>query len=163
MNRRRIAWIAWALLLAPFCATPALGNVIFPAFVAPYAVTAIFPALLVAVIVTESLIQLYRERHIGFGGSLRLTLLANAASWIVGVVLSATLLPSGLIKGEPGPAFAFMIWIAISVALVLSILIEAGTLKLPARRYAMRSPLITVTMANITSYLIVTGVLRWGS
>lgn len=151
------------LMMALLSAGPASANVIFPAFAAPYVVTVFVPLLVLAVVLTETLVLYFRERSAGFGNALLWVSLANIASWVVGVVLSATLLPSGLVAGNPGPLFETLMWIAIPVALVLSVLIEAGVLLLLARKHIARSPWITMAIANVASYLIVTVVFLWGA
>lgn len=162
MTARSTSSARWFLPAALFSAAPACANVIFPAFTAPYFVTAMFPLLALSVLVTESLVVYWRERNAGFGNAVLWVVLANVASWIVGVALTSTLFPSGLASNGPGPAFETLMWIAIPVALVLSILIEAFVLKMLAKRIITRSPWVTMAIANLCSYAIVTGAFLWG-
>lgn len=160
LNPENCRAVPWLLLMA-LLSGPVSANVIIPAFAAPYVVTVFFPPLILAIVLTETLVVYFRERQAGFGNALLGVSLANVASWIVGVALSATLFPSGLVAGNPGPTFDTLMWIGIPVALVLSIVIEAGVLSLLARQLTARSPWTTMAMANVASYLIVTAVFLW--
>ncbi|MCQ4166906.1 hypothetical protein [Tahibacter harae] len=154
------------VLLCSFLATmlpaaPASANVIFPAFAAPYLAPVIAPWLIAAVLAIETAVLLYRERHLQLGGAFFLTLLTNVVSWIAGMLLAATVFPSGIVHDpvRPGPQFGMLLWFAFPAALVLSILIEAAVLKLFARWLGLRTPLQTMLIANAASYLPVALVL----
>ena len=77
------------------------------------------------------------------------------------MLLAFTVFPSGIGPGSasPGPQFATLLWIAFPVALVLSILIEAGVLRLLAPWLGLRAPLKTMLIANGASYLFLVPVL----
>lgn len=157
---RRWRWPAVLLYAAP-----ASANVIFPAFAAPYIAVALWPWLIVAVIAIETAVLYWRDRAVGIAGAFLAMSLANAASWIVGIVLASTLFPSGIAPGSPRPgsAFATLVWIAFPVALVLSIVIEAGVLALLSRWLRLRAPLRTALIANVGSYLVVAAAFLRGS
>lgn len=162
MNPRpKTAFLPWSFPAATLLAAPASANVIFPAFAAPYLAPVLAPWLIAAVLAIETATLLYRERHLEFGGSFLLTVLTNGVSWIAGILLAATVFPSGLVPGpmRPGPHFGTLLWFAFPVALVLSILIEAGVLKLFARWLGLRCPLKTMLIANVASYLFLLPVL----
>jgi len=154
----------WRLLILLLCAPPVSANVIFPAFAAPYLMPALTPWLIMAVIAIETAVLLYRERHLQLGGAFFLTLLTNAVSWFAGVVLAYTVFPSGIVAGSPrpGPDFGMLLWFAFPVALVLSILIETGVLRLLMRWLTLRPPLRTMIIANVASYLFCIAVMLPG-
>jgi hypothetical protein len=161
MTSHSARFTRWALFAVLLYAAPASANVIFPAFTAPYVVTIFFPALALSVFCVETLVLYCRERQAGLGNAALWIALANIASWIVGVALSAVLFPSGLAAGGPGPAFEMLMWIAIPVAFVMSVVIEALVLKALSQKLAKRSPWLTMAIANTGSYVIVTAVFLW--
>jgi hypothetical protein len=85
--------VAAAVLL--LAARIANADVIFPAFMAPYASALLLPVALIAILVSEAVVYRIAWRHLSIGIVVLLDICANLVSSVVGMVI-ASFLPSGL-------------------------------------------------------------------
>jgi hypothetical protein len=141
-----------------------IADVIFPAFSAPYVAPMLFPVAGISAIVVGVLVFWLLNRHLDVGKIIAVVVLANLISGIFGFFLSA-ILPSGLVPQvvgaganqariiQPGPRFGNYMVLGFVVAFALSVVIEYGAVRLCAGWVRVLRPLLTVTLANLASYV----------
>ena len=140
-----------------------LGNIIYPAFLDPYVVQ-LMPLTGIAAFAAEVAVFGIAYGKSGLRGLSLIVLAANLVSSLAGVVL-AFLLPSGL-SGEVagrithGPAWGQLATVSWLVACLVSVVIEYPVLKLATRKRGLRRLSLTVTVANVASYLVLFGASR---
>ena len=142
-----------------------VGDVVYPAFLHPYALELFMPLTGLAALATEFIVYgVVYGRVVGRGGLPGLLLAVfgvNIISSVVGVAL-AFVLPSGLnhefsahltgpAQGPQWVVFATLSWF---VALLASIAIEYLVLRLLTLKRPLRGLLATVSIANAASYLV---------
>ena len=140
------------------------ADVIF-AFTAPYIIWFFFFPVAVLALFSEMVVYKIAYRRLPAFSIFASTLGANAASWLVGLVLSILLLPSGLVRKKvdgsnqtyltAGPNFFSCFVLAFGVALILSIVIEWGVWRMLFRKPPLNSLGLTSALANVVSYAIV--------
>jgi hypothetical protein len=142
-----------------------IADVIIPAFSAPYVAPLLFPVAGILAITSEVLIFWLLNRQLGVGKIIPLVVLANVVSTVVGFLLTAVL-PSGWVPTvidregnqihtfQPGPYFTTYLILAFVIAFVLSVAIEYGVVRLAARSMKVIKPFLTVTLANLASYIV---------
>ncbi len=143
-----------------------IANVIFPAFTAPYVSVLVFPVAGVAAITTEAYVFYRLNTYLTVGESLKLVLVANIVSGLIGFILAA-LLPSGLVSqatesGQSiltqGPRWGLFAILGYCLAFALSIGIEGLVLKSYGKSIALLHIWRTVAWANTASYAALIGV-----
>ena len=139
----------------------ALGDVIFPAFLAPYIAVAFYPVCIIAILVSETWIYKFLSPSLSLWQSFSLSVMVNIASSLTGICL-ALLLPSGLESTvpppnviEPAPKFMLFAVLGVVLAYLLSIKIEAYGLKFAARWVPVKRPFHLSLIANTVSYALV--------
>jgi predicted permease len=144
-----------------------LADVIFPAFTTPYISPFLFPVAGIAAIGTEFFCYRHFSNHPA-RPNLGDIILANCASWFVGVVISF-FLPSGLVdKIVPshhtvitqGPHFTTFAIVAFFVACLLSIVIEFWMLRFCTRNEKVEKLFYLSAIANTAGYVVL-GILVW--
>jgi hypothetical protein len=148
-----------ALLLACLLPLSASANVIFPAFAAPYFAQAFSPVLICVVLLSEALIVWLHERPLTSKVLVAVAVVvANAVSWVLGVVLAYFVFPSGLgdaAPGHVGQEFWSLVWLAFPVAFLLSVLLEGCTYRLLSRYLQLSHPWRGACIANLVSYAVI--------
>jgi len=140
----------------------ASANVIFPAFTAPYVSPLLFPIAGIAVLAVEFATYKLIAKSLSTLAALVLVIAVNLISWLVGIALTR-FLPDGLVKGErgivtTGPDFFQLAILGFVVAYVLSVLVEAGALKVASYKWTIEAPLKLSFVANTASYLVLSGI-----
>jgi len=147
-----------AILVACLVSLPVAANVIFPAFAAPYFVPAFSPLLIALVLIVEtSIIWLYERPLTSKAMAALAVVTANATSWLIGVGLAFFVFPSGLSQAGPSDSQEFwsLVWLSFPVALVLSVLIEAGIYLLFARHFQFSRAWRGSVVSNLASYVCI--------
>jgi hypothetical protein len=141
-----------------------IADVIFPAFQAPYGAPLLFPVAGISAIVVEVVVFWLLNRHLTIGKIVVVVVLANTVSGAVGFSLTA-ILPSGLVPRlvdagrhqthilQPGPRFNTYMILGFVVGFILSVVIEYGVVRLLTGWARLAKPLMTVTLANLASYV----------
>ena len=149
--------------------SPIFADVIFPAFCMPYVSPLLFPVAGIAAIGTEWFCYRRFSSDADYP-NLGDIILANLASWFVGIIL-CSFLPSGLVqKPSPaggghtyitsGPHFTTYAIIAFFVACVLSVVIEFWSLRWSTRKHSVDLLFRLSAIANAAGYLML-GVIAW--
>lgn len=145
-----------------------LANVIFPAFTAPYYSYFFFPLAGIAAVAAEVVILKKRHPALTLTRVFIFTLVANIASWMLGIAISSQL-PSGLTpkviqNGDhefstisQGPHFNQLVLAGFGVAFILSILIEYPVWKYLTRRKMLPRLFISICYAHVASYIALIG------
>ena len=145
-----------------------LANVIFPAFATPYATAFLLPVAGICAVVTEVMVFHLLNKRLGLGIVVGLVIAVNIVSTVIGFII-ADALPDGLVlttRGEgvqqfiesgPGPLFLLYAILGYILALILSVVIEYGIVRLIIRS-KIAKPFKTVTLANVAGYLALVAV-----
>jgi hypothetical protein len=141
-----------------------LADIIYPAFLHPYALQLYMPFIAVAAFATEVVVYGAAYGRVGFFTLSATVLGANLISSLTGVGF-ALILPSGLnkefVRHLTGPAqgpnwyaLATASWL---VAVLVSIAIEYPVVKILTRRRVLPHLFRVVCIANAASYLVLFG------
>jgi hypothetical protein len=146
------------------------ADVIFPAFSAPYFAWFFFPVAAGLAMLAEVLVFRFATQQLTWLRAAAGTAGANLVSWFFGLLLSLVL-PSGLVPHfmkqpdgsyahtiEAGPMFGIYMIMGVSVAYLLSILIEVRVWRRFTRKNPIPNCLIVCIWANTASYLVLIGI-----
>jgi hypothetical protein len=129
----------------------------------------LFPVTAVA-LALEMVVFKIAYRHLTIFSVIACTLGANAASWFLGLVISAVLLPSGIVRKpngdgsfyfDHGPNYETYIFLAFILALLLSIVIEWGMWRRIFKKAPLNSLGLTSALANVVSYAVLISFYFW--
>ncbi|MBI4955546.1 MAG: hypothetical protein HY908_26235 [Myxococcales bacterium] len=131
------------------------ANAIFPAFATPYASMCAAPLSWLGALCIEWTTLWFFNRRRNLDDLLRVVLVANLASFIVGFLVSG-LLPTGLdvSSGEPrvGRDWHRLVVASFAVAYAVSILVELAVVRLVRKRWPVSRPATCAVLANTFSY-----------
>jgi hypothetical protein len=139
------------------------ANVIFPAPSAVYVSTLFVPLATVLALGTEFFIFCRTQQGVTSNKNLfGIVFVLNVFSWIVGLLVSGFfpsglvphLTPDGISTIQPGPHWNAIALLSFPFACIFSAALEYFGLRVFFRRLSFRSPLRTVAIANLASYIV---------
>jgi hypothetical protein len=125
-----------------------LSNIVFPAFFAPYAISALTPWIGVVALACEFLVFFAFQIRFAAWWLIVIAFLAgNAVSTVVGVILFGFVIPDFPLD---------RVWlIAFVPAYLLSVVIEYAVYREFSRRRTLTRPFVTSLVSNAASYAVI--------